>query len=218
MELRGVSKRYRTPAGIVEALAAIDLSVGTADFIGVTGASGSGKSTLLHILSLLERPSSGSVRFGGQVVDGLDDNAQSRIRGEEVGLVFQAPTLLRHRTALENVALRFRYLCRERGEIERASIAALRMVGLGDRLHRIARLLSGGEQQRVALARAIAWPPRLLLADEPTGNLDSHASGEVLELLHALHRQGQAIILVTHQHAMLRHCTRVIELFDGRCG
>jgi putative ABC transport system ATP-binding protein len=200
----------------VQALRSISLVVDHGDFIGIMGPSGSGKSTLLNILGLLDSPTQGSYLLGGTDVARLDDRDRSHVRGTRLGFVFQSYHLLPHLTSMENVQLGLLYGSavprRERAGLARD---ALRDVGLEHRIHSLCATLSGGEQQRVAIARAIVGRPDLLLCDEPTGNLDSTTSEEVLDSLSKLHTQGLVIVLVTHDSAIVQRTTRVIRVRDG---
>lgn len=215
VEFRGVSRSYSIGTGRVTGLTGADLSIARGEFLAVTGPSGSGKTTLLNLATLLDRPSTGSLHFAGRDVAALSDAQVCALRGQAIGIVFQACHLLPAWSVLDNVLLRFRYLDMDRSQARALALAALAAVGLAALARRPARLLSGGEMQRVAIARAIASRPVLLAADEPTGNLDSVAAGAVLECLHALHREGLAILLVTHNPALLAYCERHIECRDG---
>ena len=212
--LEGVRKIHRRGRGEVRALDGVDLEIRRGEWLAVTGPSGSGKSTLLHVLGLLDRPSEGRYVLDGRDTAALDDAAASRLRGRSLGFVFQDFHLLPEETALRNVMLPLLYAGTP-GAREKAA-AALRGVGLGDRLtHRPAEL-SGGEQQRVAIARALVKDPLLVLADEPTGNLDSGTGGKVLELLAALHARGITLVVVTHERSVAERAQRRIEVRDGR--
>lgn len=216
LKLCDVSKRFEAPGGAVEALRNVSLELVAGEFVAITGPSGSGKSTLLHVAALLEPPTSGEVWLDGENVAHLSERALAMRRAEKIGMVFQKFCLLPHRTVLDNVLFRFRYAPQTHHAARDSAIAALEMVGLRDRMQHKARLLSGGEMQRVALARAIALPPRLLAADEPTGNLDRAAAEGVMASLHELNQRGTTILLVTHNEALLRHCARHLQLEDGR--
>ena len=216
LHLRGVSKRFAAPGGAVEALREVSLELAAGEFVAITGPSGSGKSTLLHVAALLEPPTSGEVWLDGENVAHLAERDLAARRGRKIGMVFQKFCLLPHRNVLDNVLFRFRYTRHPRTEARALARAALEAVGLRERMQHKARLLSGGEMQRVALARAIALPPRLLAADEPTGNLDRVAAESVMNCLHALNQRGVTILLVTHNEALLRHCSRRLRLEDGR--
>lgn len=215
LSLRGVSHRFPAPGGAVEALRDISFELGRGEFCAVTGPSGSGKTTLLHIAALLETPTAGEVVFEGERVARLSDRERAARRARKIGMVFQRFCLLPHRTVLDNVRFRFRYDPDRTAEVARAR-EALAAVGLAARADHRARLLSGGEMQRVAIARAIARPPRLLAADEPTGNLDRAAAERILDLLRSLQRRGVTVLLATHNEALLRPGDRQLRLEDGR--
>jgi ABC-type lipoprotein export system ATPase subunit len=215
IELEAVSRTYTSPTGEpVHALREVSLRIARGEFVAIVGASGSGKSTLMNVLGLLDRPSAGSYRFDGQDVGGLDNGAQARFRNRRVGFVFQAFHLLPRTSALENVELPLLYS--DRAEIAGLGRRALTAVGLDHRLAHPPSALSGGEQQRVAIARALVNEPDLLLADEPTGNLDSRSAREVMDVLEQLNREGRTIVLVTHDPAMAAHCRRMARLDHGR--
>jgi putative ABC transport system ATP-binding protein len=213
--LRGVGRTYPGPP-TVSALHPTDLSVREGEWISITGPSGSGKSTLLHLLGLLDRPTSGIYELAGLDTTDLTDAAVTRIRGDQIGFVFQAFHLLQHRTALENVALALLYGPSARRQRNRRATEALRRVGLAHRLHALPTALSGGEQQRVAIARALVTEPKFLLADEPTGNLDSATAAGVLDLFSQLSADGQTIVVVTHDETVAARAGRRVSLRDGR--
>jgi putative ABC transport system ATP-binding protein len=198
LRLEGVRKAFRGPGGEVEVLRGVDLVLGAGEFGVITGPSGSGKTTLLMVAGLLLPADGGKVEFDGRETSGLDEGERADIRKQGVGMVFQKFCLLPHRNALDNVAFRFRYLDHDAREALRLSTAALERVGLADKAQQAARLLSAGEMQRVAIARALALPPKLLLADEPTGNLDPDSAARVMALFRELNRAGMSILLVTH--------------------
>ena len=213
VSLRGISRRY----GDLTVLSEVDLDIGEGEFISIMGPSGSGKSTLLGILGLLERPSSGSHKLLGREVWTLSDREQSRLRGELLGFVFQQFHLLPELSALENVARPLRYGgSGMRGSGRALAAAVLERVGLGSRLNHRPSQLSGGEQQRVAIARALVRNPRILLADEPTGNLPQALWGEILDLFAELHAQGHSVVLVTHDPLVAARAPRHVLLEDGR--
>ena len=212
--LQGVSKVYLRGATEVRALDGVDLEVRRGEWLAVTGPSGSGKSTLLHVLGLLDRPTAGRYILDGADASVLEDAAASRLRGRAIGFVFQDFHLLPEETALRNVMLPLLY-AGVSGAGERAR-AALRAVGLADRTEHRPAELSGGEQQRVAIARALVKEPLLVLADEPTGNLDSATGTRVLDLLGALHARGITLVVVTHEPAVAARAGRRIEVRDGR--
>jgi putative ABC transport system ATP-binding protein len=200
----------------VRALDGVTFAVGAGDYVAVVGESGSGKTTLMHVLGGLDRPTSGDVVIDGRSLARTTRREVAAIRARSIGFVFQGFNLLPNLDARENVALAARYAgCRPRAAFERAE-RALRDVGLHDRMHHRPSALSGGQQQRVAVARALVNEPALLLADEPTGELDSRTAETVLELLGALNRNGQTLIVVTHSEAVWRRAQRVIRLADGR--
>ena len=215
-ELRGISKIYGSGDLEVKALDQLNLTVHEGDYLAVMGASGSGKSTAMNILGCLDRPTSGTYRLNGTAVEQLDDDALADVRNRSLGFVFQQFHLLGHASAMENVMLPMIYAGVPREErIERAQ-SALRRVGLAQRLENKPNQLSGGQQQRVAIARAIINRPSLLLADEPTGALDSSTTAEVLELFDELHQQGITLVMVTHEDDGAARAQRIARFQDGR--
>jgi len=219
LEVSDLCKRYVLAGREVAVLDRLDLRVEAGEFVAIRGASGSGKSTLLHVLGCLDRPSAGEYRFAGQPMQTLDDDALSAFRANDVGFVFQSFHLLPELTARENVALPFLYrggVAEAGGDIEQAVSEALAQVGLAERAEHLPAQLSGGEMQRVAIARAVVKRPRLLLADEPTGNLDSTTGREILDLLAGLNRGGMTLILVTHDASVANRADRQLLLRDGR--
>ena len=215
-ELRGISKIYGSGDLEVKALDQLNLTVQEGDYLAVMGASGSGKSTAMNILGCLDRPTSGTYRLNGTAVELLDDDALADVRNRSLGFVFQQFHLLGHASAMENVMLPMIYAGVPREErIERAQ-SALRRVGLAQRLENKPNQLSGGQQQRVAIARAIINRPSLLLADEPTGALDSSTTAEVLELFDELHQQGITLVMVTHEDDVAARAQRIVRFQDGR--
>ena len=215
-ELRGVDKIYGSGAGLVRALDQLDLTVCKGDYLAVMGASGSGKSTAMNILGCLDRPSSGSYHLNGSAVEELDDDALADLRNQQLGFVFQQFHLLPHATALENVMLPMIYAGLSPQQRRHKAREALDRVGLGERMQNKPNQLSGGQQQRVAIARAIINQPALLLADEPTGALDSRTTDDVLNLFDALHDQGITLVLVTHEDDVAARAERVVHFRDGR--
>ncbi|HEY2959271.1 MAG TPA: ABC transporter ATP-binding protein [Actinomycetota bacterium] len=214
---RGVTKVYRLEGVEVRALDGIDLQVGRGDSLAIMGPSGSGKSTLLGLLGGLDRPTDGSLAFGGREVDEMSDDELARVRNRVVGFVFQSFQLLPRTSAVANVGLPLAYRGLGRAERRRLAVEALRSVGLGQRLQHRPSQLSGGEQQRVAIARALVTEPAMLLADEPTGNLDSRSGEEVLDLLARLHAErGVAVVVVTHDPGVAERFERVVVVRDGR--
>ena len=215
-ELRGISKIYGSGDLEVKALDQLNLTVQEGDYLAVMGASGSGKSTAMNILGCLDRPTSGTYRLNGMAVEQFDDDALADVRNRSLGFVFQQFHLLGHASAMENVMLPMIYAGVSREErIERAE-SALRRVGLAKRLENKPNQLSGGQQQRVAIARAIINRPSLLLADEPTGALDSNTTAEVLELFDELHQQGITLVMVTHEDDVAARAQRIARFQDGR--
>jgi putative ABC transport system ATP-binding protein len=215
ISLRSVSRVYRTDHVAVEALRGVDLDVGQGEFLAIVGPSGSGKSTLMHILGCLDRPTGGDYRLAGQSIAALDDNGLADLRGRFIGFIFQSYNLLPRTSALENVAAPLLYQGVGRRErLERARVE-LERLGLGDRMHHEPTQLSGGQQQRVAIARALVTRPALILADEPTGNLDTHSGAEVMELLVALNREGRTIVLITHDVDVAAMAGRQVHVRDG---
>ena len=215
-ELKGISKIYGSGDLEVKALDQLNLTVQEGDYLAVMGASGSGKSTAMNILGCLDRPTSGTYRLNGMAVEQLDDDALADVRNRSLGFVFQQFHLLGHASAMENVMLPMIYAGVPREErIERAQ-SALRRVGLAQRLENKPNQLSGGQQQRAAIARAIINRPSLLLADEPTGALDSNTTAEVLELFDELHQQGITLVMVTHEDDVAARAQRIARFQDGR--
>jgi putative ABC transport system ATP-binding protein len=216
IELQSVSRIYSTGRVEVPALRGVTLSVADGEFLAIVGPSGSGKSTMMHILGCLDRPTSGTYTLAGTPVASLSDDGLARLRSRTIGFVFQSYNLLPRTSALDNVAAPLLYQGVSRKERLRRSTAVLERLGLGDRLDHEPTELSGGQQQRVALARALVTEPALLLADEPTGNLDTASGAEVITLLRDLHRQGRTIVLITHDADIASAAQRQIHLRDGR--
>ena len=215
IHMEAIRKVYDTGRVRVEALKGIDLRIGTTEFVAVVGPSGSGKSTLMNLVGCLDTPTSGEYWLNGQKVSDLEDDELARIRNKEIGFVFQTFNLLPRADALHNVELPLIYAgMSARGRRERAA-HALQRVGLGDRMDHKPNELSGGQRQRVAIARALVNEPSILLADEPTGNLDSTTSSEIMGVFAELHRQGQTVVMVTHEQDIAAHAARVITLRDG---
>ena len=215
IRLENLQKAYPTSAGAIYALRDITLRVEEGEFLAVVGQSGSGKSTLMNILDCLDTPTSGRYWLREEDVSRLSDDEQSVIRGRTIGFVFQGFHLIPGLDALENVELPLLYRGMGRDERRRLAADSLEQVGLGNRLHHRPGEMSGGQQQRVAIARAIAAKPPIILADEPTGNLDSRSGREVMALLHALHREGHTVILITHDPAIASEANRRICIHDG---
>ena len=215
IEARGIEKSYLMGRVTVEALRGIDLDIGPGEHVAILGPSGSGKSTLMHILGCLDTPTSGDYLLDGRQVSGLRRNDLARIRNEKVGFVFQSFNLLAHASALGNVELPLVYTGTGRRERHRRAAELLERVGLGDRMDHRPNELSGGERQRVAVARALVIDPYLVLADEPTGNLDTTSGQEIVGLFEDLVEEGRTVIVVTHDHEIARSARRVIRLRDG---
>lgn len=216
-EVRGVWKTYSLGRGVeVNALTGADLTVREGEFVAIIGASGSGKSTLLHILGFMDRPTRGDLCFEGRVMTNLTDAELTAARAREIGFVFQTFNLMPALTVLENVMLPMRWGPIPKAEHRRRAQALLEQVGLGHRVHHQPRHLSGGERQRVALARALANRPKLLLADEPTGQLDSVTGEKIVELFQQLHQSGQTIVVVTHNPEVAARAERIYRMKDGR--
>lgn len=217
MLLENVHKVYATGAVPVPALRGINLEIEPGEFVAIMGASGSGKSTLMNIMGCLDRPTSGIYRFDGQDVSRLDPDQLAYIRNRKIGFVFQGFNLLKRQTALENVELPLIYAGVPVRERRQRAWETLRLVGLEDRAHHLPNQLSGGQQQRVAIARALVNRPQVILADEPTGNLDSRTSEEILAEFQRLNRElHQTIVLVTHEADIAAHASRIILIRDGR--
>ena len=214
IELQTVGRTYeRRGDAAVRALDRVSLQVDRGDFVAIVGASGSGKSTLMNILGLLDRPTDGRYVFGNSDVTNLSVRELARLRNQKIGFVFQAFHLLPRVSALENVELPLLYS--DRRSIQGLGQAALTAVGLADRMRHTPSELSGGQQQRVAIARALVNDPELILADEPTGNLDGQSANEVMALFHGLNREGRTIVLVTHDAALAAQCRRTVRLTSG---
>ena len=216
-ELRGISKTYFKPDGsvLVEALRRIDVNIPHGEYIAIMGASGSGKSTMMNILGCLDQPTEGTYLLDGKDVARMDDDELSRVRGRKIGFIFQAFNLISELTIVENVEVPLFYQGMPKPERREKAIDKLKMVGLGDRLTHRPNELSGGQQQRVAVARALVTSPSFIMADEPTGNLDSKTGVEILELISDLHNQGITILVVTHDQRVADRCERIIWLTDG---
>jgi putative ABC transport system ATP-binding protein len=214
--LDALSKHYHMGDANFTALDCIDLRILRNEYVAIVGPSGSGKSTLLNILGCLDVPSSGHYRLHGNDVAGMDETQLARERNRSVGFVFQSFNLLPRMDALANVMQPLVYRVMSRQQRRDRAIEALQRVGLGARMHHLPSQLSGGQRQRVAIARALVTEPAILLGDEPTGNLDSRTTQEIMALFDALHRDGHTLILVTHEQEIAEHCARAIRLVDGR--
>lgn len=216
IDLSGITKVYAGEGDAeVRALAGVDLAIGEGEYVALMGPSGSGKSTLMHIIGCLDQPSGGRYLLGGQDVSNLSDDALAKVRNERIGFVFQAFNLLARTSAQRNVELPLAYRGTPRRERAARARQALERVGLGDRLGHKPNELSGGQKQRVAIARALVQDPKVLLADEPTGNLDSRSTADILNLFDDLHREGRTLVVVTHEDEVGRRAGRIVRLRDG---
>jgi putative ABC transport system ATP-binding protein len=215
VETRGLEKTYRMGDVEVHALRGVSLSIGPGEFVAVMGASGSGKSTFMNLIGCLDRPTRGAYLLNGKDVGKLSRDQLAKVRGEQIGFVFQGFNLLPRTSAVENVELPLLYQGVGGRERRKRAAEALARVGLGDRLEHTSSQLSGGQQQRVAIARALVNRPVLLLADEPTGNLDSRTSVEVMDIFQELNEQGLTVVLVTHEPDIAEHARRIVMFKDG---
>jgi len=216
--IRGIAKTYVVGLEIIHALTSVDLEVRKGEYVALMGPSGSGKSTLMNILGCLDTPSSGEYILNGIKVSEMTDNELAEVRNKEIGFVFQTFNLLPRSTALDNVALPLVYSGVSRTQREKRALQALENVGLGNRVKHKPNELSGGQRQRVAVARALVNHPSIILADEPTGNLDTKTSIEIMGLLEEIHRGGNTIILVTHEEDIALHANRIVRMRDGAVG
>ncbi|MEY2624816.1 MAG: hypothetical protein RL412_591 [Pseudomonadota bacterium] len=215
IELQGIVKRYVLGDETVLALAGVDVHIGRNEYVALIGPSGSGKSTLMNIIGCLDSASEGRYILNGRDTSSLSEDELAAVRNREIGFVFQSFHLLPRQTALQNVMQPLVYRRMPPAERRERAAEALRKVGLGDRLDHRPNQLSGGQRQRVAVARALVGEPSILLADEPTGNLDSRTSAEIMSLFDALHAQGQTVVIVTHEPDIAAHCRRTIRVLDG---
>lgn len=216
VEINNICKIYNPGENEVRALDHVSVSINEGEFVAIIGQSGSGKSTLMNMLGCLDVPTSGEYRLHGQNVSELTDNELSDIRNREIGFIFQGFNLIANLTALENVELPLIYRGVPRGERVRLARTALEKVGLGKRMEHKPAEMSGGQQQRVAIARAIAQAPPIILADEPTGNLDSRSTEEIMAILQELYEEGRTVILITHNNEIADRAKRIIQIKDGK--
>jgi putative ABC transport system ATP-binding protein len=216
IEIRDMYKIYNPGENEVRAIDGVNLTIEHGEFVAIIGQSGSGKSTLMNMLGLLDVPTSGKYLLNGKDVEGLTDDEFSEIRNKEIGFIFQGFNLITSLTAVENVELPLVYRGMKKEERNKLAIEALDRVGLSHRLEHLPKQMSGGQQQRVAIARAVAARPPIILADEPTGNLDSHSGVEVMKILHELHEEGRTVILITHDNDIANEAQRIIRIQDGQ--
>ncbi len=216
VSIKNMYKIYNPGENEVRALDGVDLEIDQGEFVAIVGQSGSGKSTFMNMLGCLDVPTSGEYLLNGQDVSSLSDNQLSTIRNKEIGFIFQQFNLITSLTAMQNVELPLIYRGIGMGQRHEMSAEALERMGLGDRMTHRPNQMSGGQQQRVAIARAIATKPNIILADEPTGALDSHSGQEVIKILHQLHSEGKTIILITHDNAIAQQAGRIVRITDGR--
>ena len=216
MRLEGVSKVYEMGESRLYALAGVNLSIKKGEFISILGPSGSGKSTLLHVLGLLDEPTSGEIYLDGIEVHRLNEKQRAHLRGRKIGFIFQMFNLIPSMTVLQNVALPAIIYEKSQAEAEAKAMSVLKGIGMGDRMHHYPNQLSGGQRQRAAIARALINDPEIVLADEPTGNLDTKTGHEVLSMFHSLHEQGKTIIIVTHDTGVAKITHRTLRVVDGK--
>jgi putative ABC transport system ATP-binding protein len=215
IEIHDIVKNYQVGSVIVRALRSLSVSIDKNEYVAIMGPSGSGKSTLMNLIGCLDTPTSGTYNLNGTDVSKMEDNMLAEIRNKEIGFIFQTFNLLPRYTALENVTLPLIYAGIPRAEREKMAIETLEQVGLADRMTHKPNELSGGQRQRVATARALVNKPSIILADEPTGNLDSKTSIDIMGLLDEIHRKGNTVIVVTHEEDIAKHAARIIKLIDG---
>jgi len=215
IEIHDIVKNYQVGTVVVRALRSVSVDINRNEYVAIMGPSGSGKSTLMNLLGCLDTPSSGSYILNGTDVSKMEDDYLAEIRNKEIGFVFQTFNLLPRYTALENVTLPLIYAGMPKVDREKVAIETLEQVGLADRMTHKPNELSGGQRQRVAIARALVNKPSIILADEPTGNLDSKTSLDIMGLLDAIHKKGNTVILVTHEEDIAKHAARIVRLLDG---
>lgn len=215
IEIRDIARHFKVGNELIKALKSIDLSIKKNEFVALMGQSGSGKSTLMNILGCLDTPTKGTYKLANKNVSKLNDNSLADIRNQEIGFIFQSFNLLPKSSALENVMLPLVYAGVHRTDREQKALIALEKVGLSDRVHHRPNELSGGQRQRVAVARALVNNPSIILADEPTGNLDSATSEDIMKLFQEIHRNGNTVIIVTHENDIAEYAHRIIRLKDG---
>ena len=215
IEIKGLTREFRVGAEFVKALKGVDVSINKNEYVAMMGPSGSGKSTLMNLLGCLDTPTAGDYLLNGTAVSSLKDDSLAEIRNKEIGFIFQTFNLLPRLTALENVALPLVYAGYSTEERNIKAAEVLRKVGLGDRMDHKPNQLSGGQRQRVAVARALVNNPSIILADEPTGNLDSKTSLDIMRLFEEIHQMGNTLIVVTHEEEVASHAHRILRLRDG---
>ncbi|KLI98008.1 ABC transporter ATP-binding protein [Luteimonas sp. FCS-9] len=216
ISLRGIEKRYEMGGEIVKALDSVDLDIGQNEYVALTGASGSGKTTLMNIIGCLDTPTAGNYQLNGRDVSSLDESSLASVRNQDIGFVFQSFHLLPRLTVVQNVMQPLVYRGIRVAQRKEMAIEALVRVGLGNRLNHLPNQLSGGQRQRVAIARAMVGSPAILLADEPTGNLDLRTTAEIMELFHSLHASGNTLVVVTHEPDIAAHCHRTLRVSEGK--
>lgn len=218
IQLQGITKEYEMGTQIVRALRGVDLDIYANEYVAIMGPSGSGKSTLMNLIGCLDTPTAGTYHFEGEKVESMTDDELAEIRNKKIGFVFQTFNLLSRADALHNVELPLIYSGTPAGERRRRALKTLQDVGLGDRVDHRPNELSGGQRQRVAIARALINNPSIILADEPTGNLDTTTGEEIMTVLEGLYEKGNSIILVTHEEYIAEHATRIVRILDGLIG